>query len=296
MKVFVTGASGYIGSAVVKELAGAGHEVTGVSRSGERDGDLARLGARPVRGALGSLSALRDVMSEHDALVHLAVDYGLGPPADLEAIEAMLAAAGHAGRAMSVIYTSGVWVVGESRTPASESVPLVRPAQAVAWRPAHEKRVLEAATDRLASAVIRPGIVYGGGRRGLVSPWFEEALRDGAASFVGTGDQRWAFVHVRDLAALYRLVVERRGRGVFHGVDGASPAVRDAAAAASRAAGKGAVRAVPIEEARRKLGPVADALATDQVIVSARAGEVGWAPRHPPFTESALDAFREWRG
>jgi nucleoside-diphosphate-sugar epimerase len=166
----------------------------------------------------------------------------------------------------------------------------------VAWRPAHERRVLEAATDRVSTAVIRPGIVFGE-RRGLVVPWFDSAVREGRTAFVGSGDQRWAFVHREDLAELYRLVVERRARGVFHGVDGASPTVAEAAAAASRAAGKGgAVRAIPVEEARKSMGPMADALAADQVIVSARAAEVGWAPRHPPFVKDAERAFAEWRG
>lgn len=296
MKVFVTGATGYIGSAIVSSLVRAGHEVTGVSRDGEKDGVVARLGARPVRGALGAMKALIPQMAEHDALVHTAIDYGLGPPADEEAILAMLAAAGQAGRAVQVVFTSGVWVLGEARTPATEGTPLVRPAAAVAWRPPHERRVLEAATDRIATAVIRPGIVFGE-RRGLVSPWFESAAKEGAARFVGTGDQRWAFVHRSDLAELYRLVAEKRARGIFHGVDGASPTVREAAAAASRAAGKsGAVKAVPVEEARAAFGPMADALAMDQVVVSARAREVGWAPRHRPFPEDAESAYGEWKG
>lgn len=297
MKVFVTGATGYIGSAVVQALARAGHQVTGVSRSGEKDGLVAHLGARPIRGELGSLSALVDAMSEHDALVHAAVDYGLGPPADREAIDAMLAAAGRAGRAMTVVYTSGVWVLGEARAPASEAAPLLRPAAAVAWRPAHEKHVLEAATDRLAPVVIRPGMVYGE-RRGLVGPaWFGSAVEEGAAAFVGAGEQRWALVHREDLADLYRLAVERGARGILHGVDGASPTVREAAAAASRAAGKGgAVKAVPVEVARRSLGPVADALAMDQVVVAPRAAELGWRPRRGSFVAAADEAFREWSG
>jgi nucleoside-diphosphate-sugar epimerase len=296
MKIFVTGATGYVGGAIVQALVRAGHEVTGLSRDGEKDGVVARLGARPIRGVLGELRALTRPMSEHDALVHAAMDYGLGPPADLEAIDAMLAAAGEAGRTLHVVYTSGVWVLGETRTPASEGTPLLRPAAAVAWRPAHERRVLEAATDRIHTAVVRPGMVYGE-KRGLVNRWFETAVKDGAAAVVGTGANRWPLVHRADLAELYRAIAERGARGVFHGVDGASPTTGEAAGAASSAAGKGgAVKAIPLEEARKAMGLMADALAMDQVVVSARGAEVGWAPRHPPFVQGADAAYREWSG
>lgn len=296
MKVFVTGGTGYVGSAVVQALARAGHEVSALSRSEDRDAAVRALGATPVRGSLGHLAPLADRIAEHDAAIHTAMDYGLGPPADAEALQAMLDGARKAAREFAVVYTSGVWVLGHTETPASEAEPIVRSAAAVAWRPAHERRVLEGATDRLHTAVVRPGIVFGE-KRGLVAPWFETAAREGRSAFVGTGDQRWAFVHRSDLAELYRAVVERRARGVFHGVDGASPTVAEAAAAASRAAGKGgAVRAIPVEEARKTLGPMADALAMDQVVVSTRGVEVGWAPRHPPFLVDAPNAFREWRG
>ncbi|HEX9052240.1 MAG TPA: NAD-dependent epimerase/dehydratase family protein [Anaeromyxobacter sp.] len=296
MKVFVTGGTGYVGSAIVQALVRAGHAVTATSRSDAGERAIAALGATPIRGALGGLSALAGRIAEHDAAIHAAIDYGLGPPADAEAVGALLDGARQAGRSFAVIYTSGVWVLGPCGAPASEAEPIVRPAAAVAWRPPHERRVLEAATERIATAVVRPGIVFGE-RRGLVAPWFESAAREGRASFVGPGTQRWALVHRADLAELYRLVAERRARGIFHGVDGASPTVAAAAGAASRAAGAGgAVRAIPVEEARRTMGPMADALAMDQVVVSARGAGVGWAPRHPPFTEDAPDAFREWRG
>jgi nucleoside-diphosphate-sugar epimerase len=294
MKVFVTGGTGYVGGAIVEALVRRGHEVSALSRSADRDAAVKGLGATPVRGTLGHMAPLAPAIAEHDAVVHTAMDYGLGPPADAEAIDAMLEGARSAARPFAVVYTSGVWVLGPTATPASEGAPLVRPAAAVAWRPGHERRVLAAATERIATAVVRPGIVFGE-RRGLVSPWFAQALEEGRSSFVGPGDQRWALVHRDDLAELYRLVVERRARGIFHGVDGASPTVAEAASAASAAAGKGAVRAVPLEEARRTMGPMADALAMDQVVVSGRAPEVGWAPKHPPFLEDAANAFREWR-
>jgi nucleoside-diphosphate-sugar epimerase len=296
MNVFVTGGTGYVGSAVVTALVRAGHAVAVLSRSAERDAAVKALGAAPVRGALGQLRGLAGRIAGHDAAVHTAVDYGLGPPADAEAIDAMLEAARTAGRPFGIVYTSGVWVLGATPAPASEGASTNLPAQAVAWRVGHERRVLDAASDRIATAVIRPGIVFGE-RRGLVSPWFASAVKEGRSSFVGTGDQRWALVHRSDLAELYRLVVEKRANGIFHGVDGASPTVAEAAAAASRAAGKGgAVHAVPVEEARKTMGPMADALALDQVVVSGRGSDVGWAPRHPPFVKDAPNAFREWQG
>lgn len=294
MKVFVTGGTGYIGSAIVASLVRAGHEVSALSRSEERDGAVRALGASPVRGSLGHMGPLAARIAEHDAVVHTAMDYGLGAPADAEAIEAMLDGARAAGRPFSVVYTSGVWVLGATATAASEAAPTDRPAEGAAWRPSHEQRVLEAAADRIATAVIRPGVVFGE-KRGLVAPWFQSAVEEGRAAFVGTGDQRWALIHRTDLAELYRLVLEKRARGVFHGVDGASPTVAEAASAASRAAGKGAVRAIPVDEARETMGAMADALAMDQVVVSARGAEVGWAPKHPPFVNDAPSAFREWK-
>jgi nucleoside-diphosphate-sugar epimerase len=291
MRVFVTGATGYIGSGVVAALVRAGHRVTGLSRSAGKDELLRRLGAEPVRGELGKLSALAGLLEGQDGLVHAAMDYGLGPPADREAVDAMLAAARRGGP-RSVVYTSGVWVLGV--TPpggrADEGTRIDHPADAVAWRPAHERLVFDADVHGVSAAVIRPGMVYGGGRGGVVNP----ALF-GAGEIVGDGENRWSLVHRDDLAELYRLVLEAGATGPFHGVDGAPTRLADAARAASAAAGRGgAFRSVPLAEARQTMGPMADALVMDQVVVSTRGPEVGWRPERPPFVESARDAFREW--
>lgn len=295
MRVFMTGGTGYVGSAVAEALVRAGHRVTGVSRSHESDTVLGRLGVESVRGALGELAKLVPFMAQHDALVHAAIDYGLGPGADLEAIEAMLAAAGKEGGPRALVYTSGVWDLGNSPSPAGESAPTDHPAAASAWRPPHVRRVLEAASEQLATAVIRPGMVYGE-KRGLVNQFFAAAQKEGTASFPGDGQNHWALVHRDDLADLYRLVVEKRARGIFHGVDGAAPTLAEVARAASVAAGKGAIKPVPVEEARKTMGPMADAFALDQVIVAPRSSELGWQPKHPPFLQSAPQAYREWSG
>lgn len=295
MRVFVTGGTGYIGSAVAAALLAAGHKVSGLSRSHESDTVLGRLGVEPVRGTLGAVANLVPYMAQHDVLVHAGVDYGLGPAGDAEAIDAMLAAARQGGGPRAVIYTSGVWVLGTTPKPADEDAPADRAPAAVAWRPGHERRVLDAATEELATAVVRPGMVFGE-RRGLVSPFFAKAVKEGAAAYVGEGANHWALVHRDDLAELYRLLCEKQARGVFHGVDGASPTLAEVARAASVAAGKGAIRSVPLEEARKTMGPMADALALDQVVVAPRALELGWQPKQPPFIQSAGQAFREWGG
>jgi len=292
MNVFVTGASGYVGSAVVAALVRAGHQVTGQHHAPGSEALVLGLGARAVRAELGRFSELVPLLSQQDAVVHAAVDYQ--PPHDREAVDALLSGARRAGRPYAILYTSGVWVLGEQRAAAAEDALADHPAAAVAWRVEHERHVLEAGGGKITSAVVRPGMVFGG-RGGMFASWFESALREGAAAFVGTGRQHWSHVHHEDLAELYRLVVERRASGIFHGVDGRPELVQDSARAASEAAGKGAVRAIPVEEARKTLGPVADALAMDQVVRSGRGREVGWAPRHLGFSAEAQGSFRDWR-
>lgn len=301
MCVFVTGGTGYIGRAVVGELTGAGYEVTVLLRSPEKEGLVSDLGARSHPGDMTSPETYRSEAAEHDALLHLAFQYGPETTeADRTAVRTLLESA-REGRARLVVYTSGCWVLGETRDgPAAEDAPVDRPASVVEWRPAHERQVLEAAvggpgSGYLATAVIRPGMVYGG-EGALTGRLFETAVEDGAAEYVGDGENRWSLVHLDDLARLYRLVVEREAAGVFHGVDGTPMRVAEVAAAASRAAGAGGeARGVPVAQAREKLGPVADALCLDQVLEGRRARALGWRPERPSFREGAEAAYREWR-
>ncbi len=297
MRVLVTGASGHIGRAVVRALVQAGHQVTGLVRSADKEAGLRAIGGQPLRGDLADPASYRDAAAEHEACVHLGFEQGSeGSNIDHRAITTLLAAAPTRRAPRVVIYTSGVLVLGNTGdAPADESASTARAIPLVAWRPAHERLTLGAANDALVTAVVRPGFVYGG-RQGVIAGYFESAVTEGAALYVGDGRNRMSLVHRDDLAQLYRLVVERRGQGIFHGVDGAAPRVAELARAASEAAGSGgATRSLPVEEAAKAMGPFASALCTDQVVVAGRAAELGWTPAHRPFLEDPTEAFQEWR-
>lgn len=145
------------------------------------------------------------------------------------------------------------------------------------------------------AAVVRPGMVYGG-EGGLTARLFETAVESDAAEYVGDGDNHWSMIHVSDLARLYATVLEARAAGVVQAVDGTPLPVREVAKAASLAAGGGGhIRSVPVEVAREKLGPVADALCLDQELAAPGARALGWRPELASFTAAAERAFEEWR-
>lgn len=297
MRIFVTGGTGYVGSAITSALVGAGHQVTGLVRSQASAKRLQALGGRPLLGDIHDPGSYSHSLSGQDGMIHMAFDYaGDTVEADRATLETFLAAAREADGARVIVYTSGCWVVGETGDePADEDAAIEDPAEIVAWRPAHEELALEAATDSLATAAIRPGIVYGGSG-GITAGFFDSAVDKGAAEYVGGGDNRWTLVHREDLGRLYLLAVERAARGVLHGVDESPITVKEMAAAASRAAGAGgATKSIPLERAREAMGGMADALCLDQALVAPRARELGWKPQHPSFPQSAQAAYAEWK-
>jgi nucleoside-diphosphate-sugar epimerase len=299
MKIFVTGGTGYIGSAVALRLKKAGHVVSALARSPEKAKALSDAGVKVVQGELGKPAGWAAAAYGSDAVVHTAQDQGADSvELDKKAITTSRdLLRGRVGA--TLIYTSGIWVLGntEGESPADESAPL-NPAKIVAWRPAHEQLALEAQKDGIRAAVVRPGIVYGGARGGIPAMLFGQAMKTGAPQIIGEGANVWPMVHLDDLAELYVRLVERAPAGsIFFAVDGAQSTQREVAEAAAKAAGKdGAVTSQPLEQARAAMGPFADALALSQRISGEKARtELDWRPRHESFVIEAPLLFQTWR-
>lgn len=199
MKILVTGATGYIGTAVVDAMVKAGHEVTGLVRTREKAAAVRARGATPLQGSLAEPATYVDAAAAHDACIHLGFDTGRDAVAtDRTAIEALLDATSHQGDDPAVlVYTSGVLVLGETGdTPADESASTADAVPLVAWRPAHEQLVLVADRANRVASVVRPGFVYAG-TQGVIAGYFESAVREGAAVYVGHGANRMALVQPR---------------------------------------------------------------------------------------------------
>ena len=293
MRIFLTGGSGYIGAAVLDAFVKAGHRVDALVRNSEKAADVQARGAQPVLGDLGTPASYADAVAAADGIVHTALDHGArAPQVDAAAIEALLAPNGKPGR--FIIYTSGIWVIGAVSVPADESTPL-NPMEVSAWRAPHERRVLDAATIGVRPVVVRPGIVYGSGR-GIVGDLFKDAANS-LIRIIGPGDNRWPLVYDRDLADLYvRLASHADASGVFHANDEGDERVNEIVTAiAAHAPTSPSIRHVPLAEARQKMGPVADALALDQVVRSPRARALGWNPSLHSVSGNAARLFEEWR-
>ena len=297
MKVFVTGGTGYIGSAVSLRLKKAGHDVQALVRNKDKASALQGAGVKLVQGDLGNPAGYAAAAYGVQAIVHCASDPG---PQHVELDRKSIQNARellHGRVGATFIYTSGVWVLGDTAGAVADESTSTNPAQIAAWRPAHEQLTLELSKEGIRAVVVRPGIVYGGARGGIPASMFGSALKQGAAQMIGEGANHWPLVHVEDLAELYVRLVERAPAGsIFHAADASTHTLREIAEAASRAAGKGGkVSALPLDKARQSMGPFADALALDQKLSSEKARtELDWRPRHEDFVAEAPQLFAQW--
>src|SRR5215831_15209489 len=160
MRVFLTGGTGYVGSAVLDALVRGGHYVDVLVRNSEAASRVQTRGGHPVLGDLSNRASWRDAAASADGAIHAAVEYGpRQAEVDAAAIDGLMALPRKPGRFL--IYTSGNWVLGPAPLPVDETAP-VNPIEIASWRPAHEQRVLGASGAEVRALVVRPGIVYGG--------------------------------------------------------------------------------------------------------------------------------------
>jgi nucleoside-diphosphate-sugar epimerase len=293
MRVFLTGGTGYVGSAVLESLVRAGHQVEALVRNSEGAARVQARGAHPVLGDLLQPASWRDAAAAADGSIHAASQSGArAREADEAAVDVLTSLPPRDTR--FVIYTSGVWVLGPAPSPVDESAPL-NPIEIVSWRPAHEQRILDTASAGVRASVVRPGILYGNSR-GIVG----DLLKDAANSLVrivGSGENHWPLIYDRDLGELYgRIVNTPAASGVYHANDEGDETVNDIVAAlGEHAHTQPSIRHVPLAEARKKMGPYADALALDQVVRSPRARGLGWAPTLHSVAGNVTRLFDEWK-
>ncbi len=285
MTIFVTGGTGYIGTAVVQALRAAGHEVIGLARSPGASDKLEAAGAEVAWGSLTELSELVRGARAADAVIHLGAtgeaDQG---EVDTAAVSAMLNALDGTGKPL--VYTSGVWVLGSTGDEVADEDAPLHPAEIVAWRAEVEATLRDSAAWGIRPVILRPAVVYGRGG-GTPGMFVSAARRKGVVRYVGEGTQRWPFVHVDDLAQLYVLALDAPSGTVLNAAAGPSIPVREVAEAAAEANGAVA-ESWPLDEAREVLGSYADALALDQQVSAEAALSLGWKPSCP----SVLDELR----
>lgn len=215
MKVFVTGASGWIGSATVDELLGAGHEVVGLARSEESAAAVKEKGAAVLRGDLDDLDSLRRGASDAEAVVHLANKHDWGDPAESDRAER---AAVHA-MAEALVGTGRPFVVANALSGLVEGRPVLEtdPSPAVgpdSDRGGSENLALDYAARGVRSVITRfAPTVHGAGDWGFVTFLVEAARRHGVSGYIGDGSTVWSAVHRSDAARLIRLGLEKAPAG-----------------------------------------------------------------------------------
>jgi nucleoside-diphosphate-sugar epimerase len=281
MRVFVTGASGFIGSAVVRELKGAGHAVVGLARSDASAAALALAGAEVARGDLTRPETLSAPAAQADAVIHLAFDHDFSKFADNCANEQRaIAALGDAlaGTQKLLIVTSGVGMVSTRGRPATEND--APPSEG--GFPRTPERAADAVAQRgVRVAIVRLPQVHDTRRAGLVSFVIEVARQKGFVGYVGDGSNHWSAAHVNDVARLYRLALEKNATARYHAVGEEGVQLR----AIADVLGKGLrvpVRSITPDEAPGYFGWMA-ALAGEDIRSASEQtrAALGWQPTGP---------------
>jgi nucleoside-diphosphate-sugar epimerase len=284
MRVFVTGATGFIGSALVPELIGAGHSVLGLTRSDAGAKALTDAGAEPHRGDLQDPESIRRGAASADAVIHLAFNHDFSKFAqncedDRRVIEVL--GAELAGSNKLLIVTSGTAIAqGAPGQPSKESDP-----------PVSSKQIPRAASEEAAAALVDRGVriaivrlpqVHDTVKQGLITYLIEIAREKAVAAYVGDGLNRWPAAPVLDTAHLYRLALEKTGkRAIYHAVAEEGVRNRDIAEVIGRGL-KVPVGSITVEQAAGHFGWLAHFVGMDLASSGAQTrAALGWNPTGP---------------
>ena len=291
MKIFVTGASGFIGGSIAAGLVRAGHRVRGLIRNPEHAAELERLGIEPVVGTLDDRALLVAQAQAADAVINAASSDHRA------AVEALIE--GLAGSGKPFLHTSGSSIVGDAsggeagaaRIYSEDALP--EPTEDKAARVAIDRLVLEAAHKNIRSAVLCNTLIYGHGAvAGSASVQLprlvRQAQKSGVVRHVGSGGNIWSNVHIDDVVELYRLALEKTPAGTFYFVENGEASVRDMTAAIARAMKLGPAQDWPLKDAEQEWGyEMANyGLGSNSRVRGERARKLlGWQPQRTSVIE-----------
>ena len=283
MHIFLTGATGSIGSAVLTQAIAAGHTVTALTRSDTAAGEVTRAGATALPGDLSEPEAWISQAVASDAFIHLANSFDTQmAEKEPRLIAALKAHAAQRPSPFRFLYTGGCWLYGETRNAVATEQSPMRPIASFAWAARAITSLQD--TPQLSTAILHPGMVYHEGG-GTFARMLTALRAKRPAPIWGDVHIRWPLIHRDDAAAAYLALAQDNALGPFNIVAEQGIAIGEIARVLHAQAGvKTAPAVLPRKYALMRHGPVAEGPMLDQQMSSTRSAEIAWQPRHTDFS------------